>query len=181
MNCHRRKAGLPVDDEQEYLPLSWLSQADYCLRRAALLLNERVWVENVETTKGRAEHERVHTQRVERRGDCVKLYENSVFSDELQISGKCDCIEAERDETGCMIPAVDFPVRLLPVEYKHGKIRDESEYKIQLCAEAMCLEEMYHTTIPVGALFYITAHRRVNVELDEALREQVRPLRRGVN
>ena len=93
MNCHRRKAGLPVDDEQEYLPLSWLSQADYCLRRAALLLNERVWVENVETTKGRAEHERVHTQRVERRGDCVKLYENSVFSDELQISGKCDCVE----------------------------------------------------------------------------------------
>ena len=69
MNCRREKAGLPVDDEQEYLPLSWLSQADYCLRRAALLLNERVWVENVETAKGRAEHERVHTQRVERRGD----------------------------------------------------------------------------------------------------------------
>lgn len=45
MNCRREKAGLPVDDEQEYLPLSWLSQADYCLRRAALLLNERVWVE----------------------------------------------------------------------------------------------------------------------------------------
>ena len=83
-------------------------------------------------------------------------------------------IEAVRDENGCTIPAVDFPVRLLPVEYKHGKIRDESEYKIQLCAEAMCLEEMYHTTIPAGALFYITAHRRVDVELDEALREQVR-------
>lgn len=79
-----------------------------------------------------------------------------------------------RDEKGCTIPAVDFPVRLLPVEYKHGKIRYESEYKIQLCAEAMCLEEMYHTTIPAGALFYITAHRRVDVELDEALREQVR-------
>lgn len=141
MNCRREKAGLPVDDEQEYLPLSWLSQADYCLRRAALLLNERVWVENVETAKGRAEHERVHTQRVERRGDFVKLYENSVFSDEMQISGKCDCIEAVRDEKGCTIPAVDFPVRLLPVEYKHGKIRYESEYKIQLCAEAMCLRK----------------------------------------
>lgn len=160
MSCRREKAGLPVDDEQEYLPLSWLSQADYCLRRAALLLNERVWVENVETAKGRAEHERVHTQRVERRGDFVKLYENSVFSDKLQISGKCDCIEAIRDKAGCMIPAVDFPVRLLPVEYKHGKLRDESEYKIQLCAQAMCLEEMYHTIIPTGALFFITAHRR---------------------
>lgn len=104
MNCRREKAGLPVDDEQEYLPLSWLSQADYCLRRAALLLNERVWVENVETAKGRAEHERVHTQRVERRGDFVKLYENSVFSDEMQISGKCDCIEAVRDEKAARFP-----------------------------------------------------------------------------
>ena len=131
MSCRREKAGLPVDDEQEYLPLSWLSQADYCLRRAALLLNERVWVEHVETAKGRAEHERGHTQRVERRGGFVKL-------DKLQVSGKCDCIEAIRDEAGCMIPAVDFPVRLLPVEYKHGKLRDESEYKIQLCAQAMC-------------------------------------------
>lgn len=173
MSCRREKAGLPVDDEQEYLSLSWLSQADYCLRRAALLLNERVWVENVETAKGRAEHERVHTQRVEHRGDFVKLYENSVFSDKLQISGKCDCIEAVRDEAGCMIPAVDFPVRLLPVEYKHGRLRDESEYKIQLCAQAMCIEEMYHTIIPTGALFFITAHRRVDVEFDEALREQV--------
>ena len=55
--------------DQEYLPLSWLSQISYCPRRAGLLLNERAWVENTDTAKGRAEHERVHTQRVERRGD----------------------------------------------------------------------------------------------------------------
>lgn len=73
----------------------------YCLRRAALLLNERVWVENVETAKGRAEHERVHTQRVERRGDFVKLYENSVFSDEMQISGFAGCYpERARAQNG---------------------------------------------------------------------------------
>ena len=173
MSCRMEKAGLPVDDEQEYLPLSWLSQADYCLRRAALLLNERVWVENVEMAKGRAEHERVHTQRVEHRGDFVKLYENSVFSDKLQISGKCDCIEAVRDEAGCMIPAVDFPVRLYPVEYKHGTVRDEPEYKLQLCAQAMCLEERYHTEIPEGALYFISAHRRLRVPLDSTLRKQV--------
>lgn len=59
-------------DDREYLPLSWLSQANYCLRRAALLLNERVWEENVETAKGRAEHKNVHTQRVERRGSSIK-------------------------------------------------------------------------------------------------------------
>ena len=55
-------------DEQEYLPLSWLSQVDYSPRRAALLLNERIWVENADTAKGRAEPSRVHDARVERRG-----------------------------------------------------------------------------------------------------------------
>ena len=65
-------------NDKEYLPLSWLSQICYCPRRAAILLNERVWVENVETAKGRVEHERVHTQRIEKRGEFLKLYEYEV-------------------------------------------------------------------------------------------------------
>lgn len=161
-------------DDAEYLPLSYLSQADYCLRRAALLLNERVWVENADTAKGRAEHERVHTQRIERRGDQIKLYESTVYSDAMRLVGKCDCIEAARAKEGCVIPAASFPVRLYPVEYKHGSVRREREYEIQLCAQAMCLEELYHTNIPEGALFYITAHRRQVVALTEELRSAVR-------
>lgn len=160
-------------DEEEYLPLSWLSQADYCLRRAALLLNERIWLENAETAKGRAEHERVHTQRVERRGDHLKLYENTVYSDRLKLVGKCDCIEADRWDDGCMIPAADFPVKLYPIEYKHGKVREEQEYEIQLCAQAICLEEMYHTQIDQGAIFYISSHRRQEVLFTEKLRQAV--------
>lgn len=101
-------------DDREYLPLSWLGQVDYCPRRAALLLNERIWVENADTAKGRSEHERVHDQRVERRGDLLKLYEYTVFSDTLGLRGKCDCIEAQRWEQGCRIRAADFPVRLYP-------------------------------------------------------------------
>ena len=160
--------------DQEYLPLSWLSQISYCPRRAGLLLNERAWVENTDTAKGRAEHERVHTQRVERRGDRAKLYEYTVYSDELSLLGKCDCIEAVRAEDGCQIPALEFPVKLYPVEYKHGSLREEESYQLQLCAQAMCLEEMFHTTIEEGALFFISSHRRLPVLLDEALREQVR-------
>ena len=75
-------------DDAEYLPLSWLSQICYCPRRAGLLLNERLWSESSDTAKGRAEHERVHTQRVERRGDLIKLYEFTVCSDSMQIIGK---------------------------------------------------------------------------------------------
>lgn len=161
-------------DEWEYLPLSWLSQANYCLRRAALLLNERVWFENRDTAKGRLEHARVHTQRVEKRGDFIKLFEYTVFSDALGLQGKCDCIEAMRAEVGCIIPAAAFPVTLYPIEYKHGSVREEEEYKIQLCAQAMCLEEMFHTVIPEGALFFITAHRRLPVMFSEQLRAKTR-------
>lgn len=160
--------------DPEYLPLSLLSQVSYCPRRAGLLLNERQWVENADTAQGRAEHERVHTERIERRGNSVKLYEFTVFSDALGVWGKCDCIEATRDETGCRIPTIEFPVQFYPVEYKHGVVRDEEEYKIQLCAQAICLEEMFDTRIPRGALFFISAHRRLEVELDEPLRTRVR-------
>lgn len=161
-------------DDREYLPLSWLSQVDYCPRRAALLLNERIWVENAETAKGRAEHTRVHDQRVERRGDSLKLYEYTVFSEALGVWGKCDCIEAARSAQGCRIRAADFPVQLYPIEYKHGTLREESSYKIQLCAQALCLEEMFGTKIPCGALFFISSHRRLEVEFTPPLRAAVR-------
>lgn len=163
-------------DEPEYLPLSWLSQISYCPRRAGLLLNERQWAESSDTAKGRAEHERVHTQRIEKRGDGAKLYEYTVFSDKLLLLGKCDCIEASYSEDGCLIPAVDFPVKLYPVEYKHGTLREEDSYQIQLCAQAMCLEEMFHTTIPKAALFFTSSHRRLEVELDESLRKRTESL-----
>lgn len=159
--------------DAEYLPLSYLSQLGYCPRRVGLLLNERVWLESADTAKGRREHESVHTRRIERRGRELKLFEYPVASNGLGVSGKCDLIEAQEDPAGCRIPAVDFPVLLYPVEYKHGKLRDEQEYEIQLCAQAMCLEEMYHTTIAEGAIFYISSHRRQRVVLDEPLRRLV--------
>lgn len=161
-------------DEEEYLPLSWLSQATYCLRRAALLLNERLWMENADTAKGRDEHRRAHERRIERRGDQLKLFEYYVYSAQLRIWGKCDCVEAQRCEPGCRIPAADFPVCLYPVEYKHGSVREEPEYNIQLCAQAMCLEEMYHTHIPSGAIFFITAHRRLEVAFTSELRAKTK-------
>ena len=161
-------------NETEYLPLSYLSQLAYCPRRVGLLLNERVWLENADTAKGRQEHESVHTQRIERRGSQVKLFEYSVFSDTLGVLGKCDLIEARADPSGCRIPCIDFPVLLYPVEYKHGKLRDEQEYKLQLCAQAMCLEEMYGTVISEGAIFYLSSHRRQTVLLNYSLRQLVR-------
>ena len=162
-----------MKDDSEYLLLSQLTHAGYCLRRVALVMNEQVWAESSDTAKGRMEHDRVHDRRIERRGEQIKLFEYEVYSDTLQLRGKCDCIEGSADVQGCQIPSVDFPVKLYPVEFKHGKVRAEEEYEIQLCAQAMCLEEMFHTTIPEGAIFYTSSHRRLSVELTEALRQKV--------
>ena len=163
-------------DEGDDLLLSQLTHAGYCLRRAALVMNEQLWSESADTAKGRMEHDRVHDRRIERRGGEVKLYGYEVFSESLRLRGACDCVEAAADAQGCRIPAVEFPVRLYPVEFKHGAVRHEAEYELQLCAQAMCLEEMYGTAIPEGAIFYTSSHRRVSVQLTEALRQQVRAM-----
>ena len=156
---------------EDYLPLSYIGQYHYCPRRAALLINQQIWIENEYTMEGRLEHQRVHTGRVERRGSFLKLYEFSVWSDQLGLSGKCDCLEAQASASGAALPAESGLYTLYPIEYKHGRVRKETEYELQLCAQAMCLEEMYNTRIPEGALFYIDAHQRVPVSFTPQLRE----------
>lgn len=156
-----------------YIPLSYLSQYYYCPRRAALLMLEQAWEENEYTAMGRAEHERVHDARIEKRGTLIKLYEYSVFSNKLCLSGKCDCIEAVKMDTGCVLPFSKEFYSLYPIEYKHGIVRNEFEYQIQLCAQAMCLEEMFKYKIQKGALFFIDAHRRNEILLSNKLRSKV--------
>ena len=119
-------------NKEDYLLLSQLTQAGYCLRRAALIMNELLWQESADTAKGRFEHNRVHDQRTEKRADRISLYEQDVFSDSLKIMGKCDLLEAIRDEKGIPLPIAPYPVMLYPVEFKHGAVREEEEYKIQL-------------------------------------------------
>lgn len=163
---------LSSSDEHELLPLSYLSQYGYCPRRCALLLLEQVWIENEYTAAGRAEHERVHTARIERRGDLITLYEFPVFSRALGVSGFCDCVELHADINGVTLPFGKDKYTIYPVEYKHGVVRDEREYQIQLCAQAMSLEERYGCAIHSGALFFIDAHRRDEVLFTPELRAE---------
>ena len=143
-----------AESERELFPLSWLTQYGYCPRRCGLMALEQLWTESADTAAGRAQHERVHTARIERRSGQMNLYELPVFSRSLGVNGKCDCVEA--------------------LETPDGVVRDEEEYQIQLCAQAMCLEEQFGCIIPAGAIFYINAHRRDEVALTESLREKTR-------
>ena len=116
-----------MQNRDDYLLLSQLTQAGYCLRRAALIMNEQLWQENADTAKGRFEHNHVHDQRTEKRSDRISLYEQEVYSDSLKIMGKCDLLEANRSENGTLLPFAPFPVTLYPVEFKHGNVREEEE------------------------------------------------------
>lgn len=95
-------------DEEDDLLLSQLTHAGYCLRRVALVMNEQLWSESSDTAKGRLEHERTHTRRIERRSIEVKLYDHEVRSQRLGIRGKCDCIEAQAWEDGCTVPGMCY-------------------------------------------------------------------------
>ena len=159
-------------DDSLRLPISLLSQYMYCSRRAGLLLLEQSWEDNEYTAAGMVSHQRTHDTRVEKRGELVKLYGFAVQSQRLNIGGVCDCVEAHADSSGAEIPELSGRYLLYPLEYKHGVVRDETEFNVQLCAQAMCLEEMFGIDIPVGAIFYIDAHRRSEVALDSALREK---------
>ena len=161
-------------NKDDYILLSQLTQAGYCMRRVALIMNEQLWQDSSDTVKGHFDHDRVHDQHTERRSKKIMLYEQEVYSDVLKITGKCDLVEATKDENGTLLPLAPFPVILYPVEFKHGNVREEEEYKIQLCAQAMCLEEMYGTKIPEGALFFSSSHRRLPVQLDDTLRSKTK-------
>ena len=160
------------NEQVELFPLSWLSQYGYCKRRCSLLALEQIWRENEYTAAGRMQHKRVHTGRTEQRGDIIHIFEMPVFSRILGVSGFCDCVEAHPSAGGISIPYGKGKYIFYPVEYKHGVVRDEKEYHLQLCAQAIFLEERFDTQILTGAIFFIDAHRRDEVLFSEELREE---------
>ena len=161
-------------EEDNYIPLSYISQYNYCKRRAGLLMLEQQWSESTDTIKGRAEHENVHTLSLVRKGNIFMISDMQIVSHSLSLIGRCDCIEAAPDDGGSVFPFLDEKrYSLYPIEYKHGKTRDEAEYNLQLCAQAICLEEMFGCRIENGAVFYISSHRRKEVAFDSNMRNMV--------
>jgi len=161
--------------ESDLLPVSRLADIEYCERRAALHLIEMVWEDNVHTAEGTILHERAHSDDTpEKRGDLIVVRGLWIRSFRLGLAGKTDIVELHRvsddDAAGASIPGHRGRWRVYPVEYKPGRLREQRSFQIQLCAQALCLEEMLSTTIARGAIYYGQPRRRLDVELDEALR-----------
>ncbi len=159
-------------NEDELLPVSALQHLAFCERQCALIHLEGQWAENRLTAEGRILHERAHKTDSETRRDVRTARGLRLRSLRLGLVGVADVVEFHRSETGVAIEGLPGRWRVFPVEYKRGKPKADSCDEIQLCAQAMCLEEMLACDIAEGALFYGKQKRRKQVALDAVLREE---------
>lgn len=160
-------------DEEDLIPISFLSQYFYCPRRAGLLLIEQRWADNVHTVEGSIIHERVHRAGKESRSEVVRLMSLPLHSLKLGLFGMADCVEFHVNSNGFPIKGLKGFWEIIPIEYKHGKVREEGEYEVQLCAHAICLEEMLNCIVQKGYIFYAGDHRRKEVLFTTELRNLV--------
>lgn len=164
-----------IRQEEEFLQLSGLQHFAFCRRQWALIHVENLWKENLRTTEGNLMHARAHDeQQRERRGDLLVVRGLTVFSHALGVSGKCDVTEFYQEAGGVPLRGESGCWRPYPVEYKRGRPKEHDADRLQLCAQAMCLEEMLCCTIGEGALFYGEPKRRTLVSFTEELRQTVR-------
>lgn len=156
--------------EDDLLPISALQHVVFCDRQAALIHVERMWSENVHTVEGRHAHEHAHDAGGESRGNIRIVRALPLRSLAIGLTGVADVVEFLREESGAILPGRSGLWRPFPVEYKKGKPKRHRADEVQLCAQALCIEEMFATAVPEGALFYGKTRRRKQVALDETLR-----------
>ena len=164
-----------IYSEDEYLMLSGLQHFVFCRRQWALIHIENQWEENFRTTDGQIMHKKAHDESIkESRKDFFIVRGIRVSSSTLGITGQCDVVEYHMDPEGVSLVGREGKWRPYPIEYKRGSSKSLDADRLQLCAQAMCLEEMLCCDIPEGALFYGEDRRRERVFLTAEMREQVR-------
>lgn len=161
-------------EEDNYLMLSGIQHFAYCRRQWALIHIEQQWAENERTVDGHLFHATAHdNEKVEKRGNLLITRGLSVKSARLGMSGICDVVEFHKSKTGVSLSAYEGTWAPYPVEYKKGAPKANDADELQLCAQAICLEEMLMCQIPSGSLFYGESRRRNTVEFTDQLRKKV--------
>lgn len=144
--------------EERLVPISALEHFSYCPRQCGLIHVEQVFEENVFTIRGQLSHEKVDEGEANSKEGTRIVRSAPLWSERLGLTGKCDVVEFR-------------PEGPYPVEYKVGRPRGRhAEY--QLCAQALCLEEMLGASVPLGAIYYRAIGRRREVAIDSALRQE---------
>ena len=159
----------------ELLPLSGIQHFLFCRRQWALIHVERQWQENALTAEGRIMHQRADDPFfTEVRNGLIVARAVPVASYQLGLAGVCDVVEFTQGPEGAHLPGREGMYQPAPVEYKRGRPKREPSDEAQLCAQAMCLEEMLAVSIASGYLYYGETRHRVPVTLTAELRELVR-------
>lgn len=151
--------------EDELIPVSALQHTMYCHRQVALIHVEQAWAENRYTAEGQILHQRVDLEHHESRGTHRTEYAMAIRSLRVGLIGKADVVEFEESHDGLL-----GIVR--PVEFKRGKTKPSDVDRVQLCAQALCLEEMLGINVRAGQFYYLQEHRRSTVNFDEELRRR---------
>lgn len=158
----------------EPLLLSGLQHFSFCRRQWALIHIEQQWAENWRTAEGDILHRRAHDdEQFEARGDVLVARGLKVFSSKLNVTGVCDVVEFHRDPAGIRLEGRDGAWQVCPIEYKKGEPKQNDADRLQLCGQALCLEEMLACTIPKGFLYYGEIRRREQVVFSPQLRNHV--------
>lgn len=161
--------------DEEFLALSGIQHFAFCRRQWALIHVERRWRENYLTASGQVAHQRAHDAETrERRGSLLIVRGLFVRSCELGFSGICDVVEFREDPRGVPLAGEKGSWRPIPIEYKRGSVKADDCDRMQVCAQAMCLEEMLGCDIEGGFLFYKQTQSREPVLFTEDLRKAVR-------
>jgi CRISPR-associated exonuclease Cas4 len=150
-------------EHDDLIPLSALQHYLYCPRQCALIHVEQAWAENRFTAEGRVLHEATSEIGHEKRRGVRVVTAMPLVSRRLGVSGIADLVEMHKTEVGHWRP--------FPVEYKRGKPKKHRADEVQLCAQAIALEEMFDVTLTDGALFYGETRRRITVSIDVGLRD----------
>jgi CRISPR-associated exonuclease Cas4 len=155
-----------MNDDDDLLPLSGLQHLLFCERQCALIHVEQLWDDNALTAQGQLLHARVDLPALEQRPDIRIERAVPLRSERLRLIGKADVVEfhAVLGTAGAWQP--------FPVEYKRGRRRHWLHDEVQVCAQAMCLEEMTGFPVPRGALYYAASRRRREVPIDDGLRAE---------
>lgn len=163
--------------EDDFLMLSGIQHFAFCRRQWALIHIEQQWAENVRTAEGALMHGRAHDPKLkEKSKNMLVVHALPVYSENMGISGECDVVEFHKVEDGIRLYGHRGLYRIYPVEYKRGRTKSTDVDRLQLTAQAMCLEEMFSVKIEEGALFYGETRRRENVLFTEELRQKVREM-----
>ena len=161
--------------EDDYLMISGIQHFKFCRRQWALIHIEQQWAENIHTAVGELMHKKVHDPELrDIRKGLIIARALPVSSRILGVSGTCDVVEFRQSEDGIRLHGHRGQYSVYPVEYKKGKPKLTEEDRLQLAAQAMCLEEMFSAQVPEGAVFYGETRRREPVAITEELRREVR-------